>query len=442
MSDVEVRVAASDAEVTAAGALTAEAYHADRLIDDGDEYRDELLDSRRRAREATLLVAMLRPDGGGDPVVVGAVTLAPESSSYAEVAEPGEVEIRMLAVAPEARRRGVAEALVRACLRESVASGARTVVLSTLDAMAVAHRLYERLGFRRAPERDWHHEGVSLRVLTWDAPDAPGVEVEAVTWRPVQAHDIDGWRAGVSGGFTRRANSVITCGSPADVDDAIVRVERLYADAGHHAVFRVGRESWPPDLASRLEARGYGTTAQTLVMVHEDLAGLAESGEAAFAGSTDGPLIETADAPDDAWLAGWLGVKSSAEPVDRELVRVVLTGCPAVYLTAFERSGSHDPEWPAAAGDDAAPRGRSVVGVIRAAFANDWVALACLAVPAQARRRGLASTLTAAAAREAGRRGARRAFLQVEHANSPAITVYERLGFLPADSYHYMEAAD
>ena len=80
--------------------------------------------------------------------------------------------------------------------------------------------------------------------------------------------------------------------------------------------------------------------------------------------------------------------------------------------------------------------------MIRAAFANDWVALACLAVPAAARRRGFASTLTAAAAHEADRRGARRAFLQVEHANAAAITVYERLGFVPADSYHYMERAD
>ena len=37
MSDLEVRVAGSDAEITAAGALTAEAYHADRLIDDGTQ---------------------------------------------------------------------------------------------------------------------------------------------------------------------------------------------------------------------------------------------------------------------------------------------------------------------------------------------------------------------------------------------------------------------
>ncbi|HEX5332370.1 MAG TPA: GNAT family N-acetyltransferase [Cellulomonas sp.] len=436
MSDLEVRVAESEAEITAAGALTAEAYHADRLIDDGDEYRDELLDSGRRADEAILVVAVLHVDGV-DPVVVGTVTLAPQSSSYAEVAEPGEFEIRMLAVAPEARRQGVAEALVRACLRESVASGARTVVLSTLDAMAVAHRLYERLGFRRVPERDWHHEGVNLRVLRWDAPAAPGAEVETATWRPARGHGIDGWRAGISGGFTRRANSVMTAGSPVDVDGAIIRVERVYADAGHGPVFRVGRESQPPDLASRLEARGYRSVAQTLVMVHEDLAGLAASGTRALAGSAaDAFSIVTAETPDDAWLTGWLGVKSASAPVDRELALGILTGSPAAYLTAFE---ANEPRDPASTAADRAHR--ATVGVIRAAFVNDWVALACLAVPAAARRRGLASALTAAAAREADRRGARRAFLQVEHANSAAITVYERLGFVPADAYHYMEAA-
>jgi ribosomal protein S18 acetylase RimI-like enzyme len=178
MSEIEVRAAASDEEVTAAGALTAEAYHADRLIDDGDEYRDELLDAGRRSREATLLVALQSVPGGAS-VVVGTVTLAPHGSSYAEVAEPGEVEIRMLAVAPEARRQGVAEALMHACLREAVALGSRVVVLSTLDAMVGAHRLYERLDFRRAPERDWHHEGIVLRVFVWTAPQAPAAAVGA-----------------------------------------------------------------------------------------------------------------------------------------------------------------------------------------------------------------------------------------------------------------------
>jgi ribosomal protein S18 acetylase RimI-like enzyme len=180
MSEIEVCAAVCDEEITAAGALTAEAYHADGLIDDADEYRDELLDAGRRSREATLLVA-LQPISGGSCVVVGTVTLAPFGSSYAEVAEPGEVEIRMLGVAPEARRQGVAEALVRACLREAVSLGARAVVLSTLDAMVVAQRLYERLGFHRVQERDWRHEGIALRVCVWDVPEAPGAAVESAS---------------------------------------------------------------------------------------------------------------------------------------------------------------------------------------------------------------------------------------------------------------------
>src|SRR5690606_20020664 len=109
---VEVRRAASDAEIAAAGEITAQAYQADRLIDPDDAYLDELADARRRAREAILLVATLpgaRPDS--PDVVVGTITMAPPGTSYAETAEPGELELRMLAVAPEARGKGVAEAL-------------------------------------------------------------------------------------------------------------------------------------------------------------------------------------------------------------------------------------------------------------------------------------------------------------------------------------------
>ena len=165
-----VRVAAGG-QVADAGALTAEAYLADRLVDATDSYADELRDAERRAREATLLVALLPPgegDGGeaerDDLVVVGTVTLAPYGTSYAEIAEPGELEIRMLAVAPEARRRGIAELLVSAALREAVASGraARGPVDARLDggraaavqAARVRRGARARLGARRgAPAR-------------------------------------------------------------------------------------------------------------------------------------------------------------------------------------------------------------------------------------------------------------------------------------------------
>ena len=130
MTGAPVITVASGRQVADAGALTAEAYLADRLVAADEDYTTELRDAERRAREATLLVATV--DGSdGAPVVVGTITLAPYGTSYAEIAEPGELELRMLAVAPEARGRGVAESLMRAAMRQCVVAGARRLVLST-----------------------------------------------------------------------------------------------------------------------------------------------------------------------------------------------------------------------------------------------------------------------------------------------------------------------
>ena len=61
----------------------------------------------------------------------------------------------MLAVAPAAQGRGVGRVLVELTLDRFRTDGARAVVLSSLDSMAAAHRVYERLGFARAPDQDW-----------------------------------------------------------------------------------------------------------------------------------------------------------------------------------------------------------------------------------------------------------------------------------------------
>lgn len=410
---------ATGADVDDAGALTAEAYVADGLLRDEDDYTAELRDARRRAREAVLLVAAVPragsdPDGalGGD-VVVGTVTLAPYGTSYAEVAEPGELEVRMLAVAAEARGRGVAEALMTAALRHAVAEGARRVVLSTSEAMRAARRLYERLGFVPAPARDWAHEQVHVQVLTWTPPDAPGALVEAATWPPLRAVvTSDGWRVGLSGGLTRRANSALPLTRAADVDAAVDEVERVYAEAGQASVVRVGPTTGGAVVEQVLLARGYVVASGADVLVR-DL-------DAPWPDDRRAPAdIRVAAHPDDAWLGAWLGVKSAG--ADVPTARAILEGSSAVYLTALDH-------------------GRPV-GAVRAAFAEDWVGLSCLVVAPEARRRGLARTLTLRAVDVARAHGARRAFLQVEPHNTAAARLYGRLGFAPADRYAYLERA-
>src|SRR5215510_6244871 len=55
-------------------------------------------------------------------------------------------EVRLLAVAPEARGLGVGEALMRECLRRAQESGASGITLHTTEMMQAAMRLYARLG--------------------------------------------------------------------------------------------------------------------------------------------------------------------------------------------------------------------------------------------------------------------------------------------------------
>jgi ribosomal protein S18 acetylase RimI-like enzyme len=126
------------------------AYAADGRITPGHPYATQLADAVTRHRVAVLLVA-LDPDGA----LVGTATIVPPGSSLVEMCRPGEMELRMLAVAPDARGRGIGERLARACVDVAREHGCERVILSSGTWMTSAHRLYERLGFVRVPERDW-----------------------------------------------------------------------------------------------------------------------------------------------------------------------------------------------------------------------------------------------------------------------------------------------
>jgi ribosomal protein S18 acetylase RimI-like enzyme len=141
---------ATRADHAAVGAITVSAYVDDGHLPPGIDYADQLRDAASRDRQAELWVAA---SSAGE--VLGSVTFAAPGTAYAEVSGPDEGEFRMLAVAPGARGQGVGEALVRRCVARARELGLSGIAMSTQPSMAAAHRVYERLGFVRSPERDW-----------------------------------------------------------------------------------------------------------------------------------------------------------------------------------------------------------------------------------------------------------------------------------------------
>ncbi|PYC67043.1 GNAT family N-acetyltransferase [Streptomyces tateyamensis] len=151
---------ALDTDLTAAGEVTVEAFVGDGHTPPDAQYVTLLRDARRRAAEAELLVAV---DAAGR--VLGTVTLAVGGGEWADIARSDEGEIRMLAAAGAARGLGVGEALVRAAVDRCRELGLAGLAFSTRPGMKAAHRIYERVGFARAPERDWcPREGIDLWV--------------------------------------------------------------------------------------------------------------------------------------------------------------------------------------------------------------------------------------------------------------------------------------
>lgn len=141
---------ARPADHAAVGTLTV-AANQPFLLGPEDPYRERLADAGARDREAELWVATATDS----EEVLGTVTLCPPGSPWREIAAADEAEFRMLAVAPDARGRGVGAALLELVLRRAREDGCRGVVLSSLGEMAAAHRLYTRAGFVRDPARDW-----------------------------------------------------------------------------------------------------------------------------------------------------------------------------------------------------------------------------------------------------------------------------------------------
>jgi GNAT superfamily N-acetyltransferase len=112
-------------------------------------YLEDIMDVRSRLPQSELLVAEL------DGRLAGTVTLYLHSSE-SRVWPEGWASVRLLG---------------DECIRRSKKEGIRILGLHTTEAMATAKKMYERMGFARVPEFDFHpRPGVVVMAYRLDIP--------------------------------------------------------------------------------------------------------------------------------------------------------------------------------------------------------------------------------------------------------------------------------
>ncbi|MDJ0457751.1 GNAT family N-acetyltransferase [Arthrobacter sp. NQ7] len=140
--------------------ITRDAYLKAGHFEADHPYMGVLEDVEHRAQHAQVWLA----EAGGRPVA--AVTLTFAGQPYTEIAREGELEFRMLAVDPACQGSGVGRTVVRAIVEHArQLPGIEGISITSATFMERAHALYQSLGFRRTPERDWYVPGED--VLLW-----------------------------------------------------------------------------------------------------------------------------------------------------------------------------------------------------------------------------------------------------------------------------------
>jgi ribosomal protein S18 acetylase RimI-like enzyme len=256
---------------------------------------------------------------------------------------------------------------------------------------------------------DWH------RRLTGDAAMAnPSLilKLERLGGRawPARIEErLGGWTLRAADGVTRRANCVLPLGDPkvANLDTAIQRVVRFYAQQSLPPRFQMTIASQPPDLEDVLVGMGFKEELRVIVQVASipSLDAVKHAHEA-----------EVTATPRQDWFATYgeaEGYDQRSLAVRRDIMSRV--SLPKAYAAALVEG--------------------STVGVGFGVLDRGWLGIFAIATVERHRRRSVATAVTSALAGWALSKGVRQAYLQVSQDNEPAKRLYARLGF--RDCYVY-----
>jgi ribosomal protein S18 acetylase RimI-like enzyme len=236
-------------------------------------------------------------------------------------------------------------------------------------------------------------------------------------WGYAESDRVDGWHLRAADGFTHRANSAWPIGPlERPLPEAVAAVRAWYAERRLRPLIQViiGSEL---DLA--LAELGHG---QVRAASLRQTASVPDVLDTLLSIAPIGVKESFADEPTDDWLS--LYRTGGLPPAARQ---VLAAGGAVQYATVY----------------DADTGGPVAIGRAALAAAPDsgepptWVGLSAIETAPAARRRGLAKLVMDALLEWADEQGATDAYLEVTPDNTPAVTLYEALGFTTRHQYHY-----
>ncbi|MEO3810059.1 GNAT family N-acetyltransferase [Sphaerisporangium sp. B11E5] len=243
-----------------------------------------------------------------------------------------------------------------------------------------------------------------------------GLQERAARALPAEhVEDADGWWLRHAPSCAWWVGTVLPHGDtePGELARRVDRAEEFYAARDAAARFQISPGACPDGLDAVLAERGYRRKSPVSLQV-------APSEQVARRAPAGAPRVRLDDRPTRAWFEVWQAVEEHGGDSRSawDLLGRVRGAC--AYASAM-------------IGDD-------VVAVGRAVTDTGWAGVFGMATLPEARGRGAGRAVLAALATWAVARDAGRMYLQVECDNTPALRLYDGMGFREVCGYHYRTA--
>ncbi|WP_028399823.1 GNAT family N-acetyltransferase [Ectobacillus panaciterrae] len=236
-------------------------------------------------------------------------------------------------------------------------------------------------------------------------------ELAANAWPAYIQQTLGQWRLRATFGITERANSVYTVGNIPNNDNWLQIVEEFYQSRSIHPCFYVSDAS-PSDLDGILEGKGYKKLDECFMMTAE-CAEIMDRVERNNRFTTKF-ILEA----DDAWIHEFI-LLGGFTLERHHAYSCIFSAIP--FPKAFARIYENG----------------ETIGLGTVVVENGWACISNIVVHPAHQRKGVAAQLIRHLTEWAQKKGANGMYLQVIKNNIPAVTLYNKLGFVPISRHHY-----